>query len=246
MRPSSAVTPFNRPTLSPAAATRLIREAWSTRDPSRWPEAPAGRGRPAMLIPGFLAGDSSLSRMAQWLRAGGWATTRAGLRINVDCMEPTVQALEARLAEAVESTGRRALLIGQSRGGTLGRVLAVRRPDLVDTLVTLGSPVLDQLATSRPTAAMVRVVAALGTSGVPGLFSRTCREGPCCEVARAELAQPVSEQVRYIAFYSRDDAIVSWEACLDPGAELVEVQGTHSGMGMNRAVWSRTAELLNG
>ena len=55
----------------------------------------------------------------------------------------------------------------------------------------------------------------------------------------------MSEDVRYIAFYSRDDAVVSWEACLDPGAQLVEVTGTHAGMGMNRAVWSRMAELLS-
>lgn len=198
-----------------------------------------------MLVPGFLAGDPSLSRMAQWLKSGGWVTTRAGVRVNVDCTERTVQALEARLAEAVERTGQPALLVGQSRGGTLGRILAVRRPDLVDTLLTLGSPVLDQFATSRPTSVLVSAVAALGTAGVPGVFSRRCREGACCEVAREQLAQPVSDEVRYIAFYSRDDGVVSWEACLDPGAELIEVGGTHSGMGMNGAVWSRMTELLS-
>jgi triacylglycerol lipase len=198
-----------------------------------------------MLVPGFLAGDSSLSRMARWLRNAGWATSRAGVRLNVDCTERTLQALEARLAHAVETTGRRALVVGQSRGGTIGRILAVRRPDLIDTLVTLGSPVLDQHATSRPTSMLVTVVATLGTAGVPRLFSRSCRYGRCCEAARADLGRPVSEQVRYIAFYSRQDGIVSWEACLDPGAELVEVSGTHSGMGMSAAVWSRMAELLD-
>ena len=183
---------------SPArGATRILfQETWSTRDRARWPDPPPGRGRPAMLVPGLLAGDPSLARMAVWLRAGGWRTTRPGIRLNVNCMEPAVEALERRLEEVVESTGRRALVVGQSRGGTFGRVLA------------------------------------------------RCRSGPCCQVSRDQLAQPVPEGVRYIAFYSRDDSVVSWEACLDPGAELVEVSGTHVGMGMNRAVWKRVAELL--
>ncbi len=198
-------TTFTRPTPSAAQATLLLREAWSTRDPSRWPEAPEGGGRPAMLVPGFLAGDSSLSRMARWLRDGGWATTRAGVRVNVDCTERSVKALEARLAEAVRATGQRALVVGQSRGGTFGRILAVRRPDLIESLVTLGSPVLDQHATSRPTSILVTAIATLGTAGVPRFFSRSCRDGGCCELARADLGRAVSDQVRYIAFYSRED-----------------------------------------
>jgi pimeloyl-ACP methyl ester carboxylesterase len=197
-----------------------------------------------MLVPGFLASDPSLARMAQWLHAGGWQTTRPGIRFNVDCMEPAVEALEQRLERAVAHAGRPALVVGQSRGGTFGRVLAVRRPDLIETLVTLGSPVLDQMAVSRGTLAMTRVIGALGTLGMPGMFTHSCRAGDCCAVSRAQLTQPVAENVRYIAIYSRQDAIVSWEACLDPGAELVEVRGTHVGMGISRAVWSRVAELL--
>jgi triacylglycerol lipase len=198
-----------------------------------------------MLVPGFLAGDPSLARMAAWLQAGGWRTTRPGVRFNVNCTEAVVQALERRLDDAVAAAGARALLVGQSRGGTMGRVLAVRRPDLIETLVTLGSPVLDQGAVSRSTRAMVNLIAGLGTLGIPGLFSRDCRAGACCELARIQLTRPVSEDVRYVAFYSRQDGVVSWEACLDPGAELVEVSGTHSGMGMSLTVWAQMAERLS-
>jgi len=225
-------------------ARRLIGEFRSTQDPSSWPDPPSGDGRPALLVPGFLAGDPSLTRMAKWLRRGDWVTTRSGMRVNIDCMEPAIKSLELRLEEAVESAGRKALVVGQSRGGTFGRVLAVRRPDLVETLVTLGSPVLDQMATSRSTRAAVTLVGLLGSIGVPGMFSSSCRNGACCEEARAQLAQPTGEDLRYIAFYSRTDPIVSWEACLDPSAELVEVTGTHSGMSVSRMVWTRLARLL--
>ncbi len=244
---SAQTTPdFAPPASARTAALVLLREARSTQDRSRWPAPPPGEGRPAVLIPGFLAGDASLARMAHWLRAGGWQTARPGIRANVDCMEPAVRAVEERLEAVVERTGRRALVVGQSRGGTFGRVLAVRRPELVETLVTLGSPVLDQMAVSRTTRLIVHAVASLGALGVPGLFTHTCRSGDCCAVSHAELAQPVPDRVRYVAFYSRDDAVVSWEACLAPDAQLVEVSGTHSGMGVNRDVWSRMAQLLTG
>lgn len=225
-------------------ARRLLGEVLSTRDESSWPEPPSGDDRPAVLVPGFLAGDPSLSRMARWLRSGEWVTARSGIRLNVGCMETGVHALERRLEETVEEAGRPALLVGQSRGGTFARVLAVRRPDLIETLLTLGSPVLDQTAVGNGTRAVVTLIGALGTAGVPGLFSRNCRDGDCCEAATRQLTEPLSEDVRYIAFYSRRDPVVSWEACLDPGAELVEVDGTHSGMGVSRDVWIRTAEML--
>ena len=44
-----------------------------------------GRGRPVMLIPGFLAGDASLGPMAGWLKRAGYRPARAGIRAHVDC-----------------------------------------------------------------------------------------------------------------------------------------------------------------
>ena len=166
------------------------------------------------------------------------------MRANVDCSERAVTALEARLEAAVARAGRRALIVGQSRGGSMGRVLAVRRPDLVETLVTLGSPVLDQFAVNPVVHGQVRVLAWLGSLGVPGLFQGTCLDGPCCQRARRDLVAPVPESVRRIAFYSRNDEVVEWRACLDPGASLVEVTTTHAGMGVDVALWRRMAALL--
>jgi triacylglycerol lipase len=235
------------PTLAIPRA-RVLREYWSTRDSSGWPAPPAGDGRPAMLIPGFLAGDPSLSRMARWLRSGGYETTRSGVTWNVACMEPTLSSVEQRLESAVARAGRRALLVGQSRGGVIGRALAVRRPDLVETLVTLGSPVRDQLAVHPHQWLPIGVVGALGTLGVPGLFSLKCFRGECCARAQAEVTMPLPGGVEYLAVYSRDDEVVKWEACLDPAAKQLEVSCSHVGMGMDAAVWrcvTRELRLLD-
>ncbi len=223
---------------------RLVAEWLSTRDHEKWPAAPGGDGRPVMLIPGFLAGDQSLTRMAVWLRTGGFVLARTGITRNTDCMEKVVEAVERRLEAAVQRTGRRALLVGQSRGGSMGRAVAALRPDLVETLVTLGSPLRDQLAVHPRVWPSIVSVAALGTVGVPGMFRLSCFQGDCCARSRDALAGPFPEQVRFLSFYSRSDEVVRWEACLDPAAEQMEVDASHVGMGMAREVWVAIAEAL--
>jgi triacylglycerol lipase len=228
----------------PDVGARLAREWWSTRDPAGWPAPPVGDGRPVVLVPGFLAGDRSLDRLAAWLRRGDFRTHRSGIPFNADCMEPLIARLERRVEDVARRAGRPVLVVGQSRGGTLGRVLAVRRPDLVDTLVTLGSPVRDQLAVSPPTRLAVTAIGALGSLGVPGLLSAACAAGPCCERARGEVVRPFPETVRYVALYSPRDEVVRPDACTDAAAENVEVVTSHVGMGLDAGVWRLLAGLL--
>jgi len=223
---------------------RFAGEWLSTADASRWPAPPAGGGRPVLLIPGFLVDDRSLSRMAAWLRSGGFRTYRSGIVLNTGCTESLVTNLESRLASVAERAGRPAVVLGQSRGGTLGRVLAVRRPELVEQLVTLGSPTRDLMAVHRVAWVGIGAVGLLGTLGVPGCFSITCRAGDCCADARSDLTGPFPAGVRYISVYSRSDEIVKWEACLDPAAEAIEVDTTHIGMGMDAAVWRTLAPVI--
>jgi hypothetical protein len=57
---------------------------------------PRGDGGPVMLIPGFLAGDTSLSVMAGWLERMGHRPHRSGIALNVGCSDRALDALEAR------------------------------------------------------------------------------------------------------------------------------------------------------
>lgn len=197
-----------------------------------------------MLIPGFLAGDTSLTRLAVWLRSGGFVLARSGIRWNTGCMEKTVERLERRLDDAVAAAGRPALLVGQSRGGSIGRALAVLRPDLVETLVTLGSPLLDPLAVKARVWPSILAVGTLGTLGVPSMFGLSCIDGNCCRRTREAVAAPFPEDTRFLSLYSRSDEVVRWAACLDPAATQIEVQTTHVGMGMARDVWSTLTSTL--
>jgi triacylglycerol lipase len=125
----------------------------------------------------------------------------------------------------------------------MARILAVRRPDLVDRIVTLGAPLVDQFAVHPFVRLQVRAVATVGTLGLQGVFSHHCRDG-CCAQANADLAAPFPEDVQFTSIYSTSDGIVDWRACLDPGARHVKVRSTHVGMSMNSAVFTVVAEML--
>jgi pimeloyl-ACP methyl ester carboxylesterase len=204
-----------------------------------------GRGRPALLIPGFLAGDSSLALMGDWLRRARYRPLRAGMRMNANCGGAAVGRLEERLERTVAEQGQRAVVIGQSRGGSFAKVLAVRRPDLVCGLVTLGSPQVDPLAVHPLVRLQVEAVGRLGSLGAPGLFKRACLEGECCASFWEELSAPLPSGVGFVSVYSRSDGIVDWHACLDPSAdELVEISSSHCGMAVNPAAWRAVAKAL--
>ena len=196
--------------------------------------------RPVLLIPGFLAGDASLTVLAGWLRRRGHTVSTSGFRLNVGCSGRDLE----RLDTVLEAFGEPVVLIGQSRGGTLARALAARHPDAVDALVTLGSPVLDPLAVAPHVLRTVRSVAWLGDLGVRGLFSTECRDGACCSEFRSLLRTPLAAGSRALAVYSRSDAIVDWRACLDPHADCFEIDGSHCGMAVNAEVYRKLERLL--
>jgi triacylglycerol lipase len=207
--------------------------------PKRQADAP-----PVLLVPGFMAGDQSLAVLRGWLRRRGSATAAAGIRLNVDCAELVVGRVETRLRRLSARTGRPVVVIGQSRGGELARVLAVRNPEAISTLVMLGSPVVDPLSVGPAVMNAVRSIARLGDIGVPGMFSTECAYGDCCEQFRSDLAASLPAEVEAVSIFSRSDGIVSWKACLDPSARHVEVESSHSGMSVNREVYRVLAEVL--
>jgi len=205
------------------------------------PAEQSDRRQPVLLIPGFLAGDASLTVLATWLRRRGHDVRHSGIRLNVGCAGRELD----RLGMVLEAFEAPAVIIGQSRGGTLARALAARHPEKVAAVMTLGSPVLDELAVSPSVMRTVRSVAFLGDLGIRWLFTNDCRDGDCCSEFRALLKAPLRDDAPAVAIYSRTDAIVDWRACLDPAAEWIEVDGSHCGMAVNAEVYRELERLLD-
>lgn len=192
---------------------------------------------PVLLVPGFMAGDASLAVMRQWLLRRGHRVHMSGIRANVGCSEEHVARLAEQLRALHSETEQRVFLIGQSRGGTFARALAVREPDAVGGLAMLGSPVSDGLAVSSHVMRTVRLVARLGDLGVPGMLSRSCAEGACCAQFRTELAAPLPRHLHATAMFTYSDGIVDWRACVDSYAQPIAVDSSHCGMSVNVNVY---------
>jgi triacylglycerol lipase len=199
---------------------------------------------PVVLVPGFLAGDSSLSLMSRHLRAQGFRTYRSHIRANVGCTLDAAAQLEERLESIVIRRGTRVQIVGHSLGGMLARGIAVRRPDLVSGIVTLGSPMLAPAAHHRALTASVDLLVRLSRAGVPGLMAADCVAGGCARQSFDESQQPVPDGVGFTAVYSKRDGIVDWRACIDPQARAVEVSASHVGMALDPRVLAAVTEAL--
>lgn len=226
---------------------RYAVHAWSSR--GSWRRTPLGSapvrvGEPVLLVPGFLAGDSSLAPMSRALRHLGFRTYRADIRANVGCTLAAAAQLEERLEELAQRRGTRARVVGHSLGGMLARGVAARRPDLVAGIVTMGSPVLAPGAHHASLTRSVDLLVRLNRAGMRNLMAADCVAGRCAQESFDQARLPLSDGVDFTALYSRRDGIVDWRACIDPAARAVEVRSSHVGMAFDPAVIALVAAAL--
>ena len=144
----------------------------------RGQDVPRGAGRPVLLIPGFMAGDSSLAVLNGWLRRQGFRVHGSGISRNVECSEKARRAGSARRSRELSDRYEQPVaIIGHSRGGTYGRVLAVRHPELVDHVITLGSPLVATMDDFHPLLRLnIRTLQALQKLAGGGLIADACEE----------------------------------------------------------------------
>jgi pimeloyl-ACP methyl ester carboxylesterase len=203
-----------------------------------------GGGMGVLVIPGFGGLDANLAVLRHWFRRRGYVPVGARLGMNLGCTDELVARLERRTEELARRTGGPVVLVGHSRGGMLGRLVAVRRPDIVCGLAMFGSPVLDPLDARGLARHILRVLLRLSAFGVRGLLDQDCLTGSCRDTTAGGLAAPL--QVPAVAIYSREDGVVGWRSCQDPDAEWVEVSSSHTGMGTDPVLYDALATRLRG
>jgi triacylglycerol lipase len=213
--------------------------------------ATAGRGTstssrmPVLLIPGLMAGDWAMRPLRQHLRKQGFPTANAGIGLNIGCTTDLLTRLEARLDSVIREHGRRPAVVGHSRGGTLAKLLVMRRSRDVAGLVALAAPNADPLAVSRVVGLQLRMLNRLSAAGMRGLLGADCLTGECADSAWRELQRPFPSDLPYVLLYSKDDGVVDWQACCDPAAELVKLRGSHMQMAMSHDVRRIVAAALD-
>jgi len=201
-----------------------------------------GHGTGAVVVPGLGGVDASMTLMRRWLERWGYRAAGSGLAGVFGCTTELVGRLEAVVAAHASATGGPVVLLGHSRGGQLSRLVAARRPDLVQGLVMFGSPVVAPLQLSGLAARLAGWLPRAAAWGLPGLLDADCLSGACYDTAVASLAQPLA--VPAISLYSKTDGVVDWRSSRDPHAEYVEVRSTHTGMGKDPDLYTALVPWL--
>lgn len=210
----------------------------------------SSHGPHVIVVPGYGADDRVTRPLRTFLKyhgysAEGWHLGRnlAGLNLRhgIGDLSPHWQVeaksdyrgeggvpfLADRLAERVvaihEAHGEPVCLVGWSLGGYLAREAARDLPQIVDRVITLGSPIV-----GGP-----KYTASASSFRKRGLDLDWIER----EILRREI-RPIEQPVT--AIYSKTDAIVSWPAAIDrfsPRVEHVEIDCSHLGMVFNPTVW---------
>ena len=220
----------------PPAGSARWRELALLREPvrlaaqvGRLRQSPRGDGRLTVDIPGWMAPAESTAPIRAFLRRLGHDARGWGLGVNGSDVEATGALFLDRLEHLVDRTERPANLVGWSLGGVIARESARRRPDLVNRVVTFGTP-----AIGGPT----------HTAGASTYGAQECAR---IEALQDELNRTDPITVPITAIFTRNDGVVDWRACIDRWSATVhhvEVRSTHTGLGIDPDVWRAAAAAL--
>ena len=193
--------------------------------------APRGDGHPVLALPGFLATDISMAPLRRYLKQLGYDTYGWKMGRNLGGIASRRNALKALLTEIYAATGRKVSIVGWSLGGVYARDLALQLPEMVRSVITLGSPFANDVRATNAT----RLYEALSGEIVEHNSELT-------RTIAGDLPVPVT------SIYSRTDGIVNWRTSLvkpSDTAENIEVHlASHIGIGVNAAALWAIADRL--
>lgn len=191
---------------------------------------PRGHGEPVLVLPGYGAGDGSTALLKTYLRllgyrVSGWHLGRSSG--NVPDLLPRVLRRVLHMARKFQQPIR---VIGWSFGGYLAREAARERPDAIQQVITLGTPVI-------------------GGPKYTVFAHAFHRRGVDLDAMAAEIESrnKILLQTPVTAIYSQADTFVAWQACIDrhgANVEHVEVRTTHMGFGFCPQVYKIIAQRL--
>lgn len=193
--------------------------------------APKGDGHPVLALPGFLASDLSMVPMRRYLKELGYDAYAWQMGRNFGGVASKRSALRDLLRRIHEGSGRKVSVVGWSLGGIYARDLALQMPDMVRSVITLGSPFANDVTATNATR-LYELLSGEAVDDNPEIR----------EAIAGDLPVPAT------SIYSRTDGIVNWRTCLlrpSATAENIEVHfASHIGLGVNPAALWAVADRL--
>ena len=195
--------------------------------------APRGDGHPVLVLPGFLASDTSTALLRGYLNYLNYRAYPWRLGRNSGGVYRMRAQIRERIADIHRGTGRKVSLVGWSLGGVYARDAALAMPHNVRCVITMGSAFARDVTASNVTRIYERVTGESISTAKPADL----------EALAGDLPTPAT------AIYSKTDGIVNWRSCMlreNDRAENIEiVGGSHVGLGINAAVFWAIADRLS-
>lgn len=189
--------------------------------------SPRGDGTAVLVFPSIFRDDAQTANVRRLLahldyRPFGWELGR-----NLGPTPALLAGVAARLHALTSQVGKVAI-VGFSMGGLFARWLAIRAPEQVQQVITVGSPIRQPLHSAF----------------MPAHIIEATWRGQNLQALSDELDQPI--RVPATCLYSRRDGIVDWQSCFDPHAEQtnIEVACHHVMMPQNLEVFRVIAAHL--
>lgn len=204
-----------------------------------------GSGEPVLIVPGFLGGDLYMLDLYWWLMRIRYRPYLSHIAWNTDCPDHTARQLAFRVRSLHKKTGQKVRLVGHSLGGMLARCVAQEAPEVVDRVITLGSPFRD-VARAHPAVVGLWDELKAGRGHLVGRnLGPSCGTGHCvCTFVRSML-DPRPTGVPQYAIFSKKDGVADWECCRDEDPACnTEVDATHVGMAFSPQAYRAVAKRL--
>ena len=194
--------------------------------------APRGDGHPVLVLPGLVTSDVSTTALRAFLKRQGYAVSGWGLGRNFGPRPGIQDGMLALLRKMYDTSGRKVSVVGWSLGGVYARQLTKMEPDLVRSVITLGSP-FGGSPTATNAWRVYEMVSGKRASDADTSFGGAISAPP---------------PVPTTAIFSRTDGICAWQTCLnveDEQVENIEVYGSHCGLGHHPAAVYAVADRLS-
>ncbi|MEQ1688797.1 MAG: alpha/beta hydrolase [Sphingopyxis sp.] len=181
---------------------------------------PRGDGHPVLVLPGFMAGDTSTRPMRGLLTSLGYAAHGWGLGRNMRIDNAREAAMHDLVKQISDNAGRKVSIVGWSLGGVFAREIAKAMPERVRLVISLGSPISNDRNHSNARALF---------EYLNGKHPEPTREGRFRDLGEAPPVPTTS-------ILTKSDGVVAWRGSVQkpgPLTENIEIHASHIGLGVN-------------
>ncbi|MCR9286521.1 MAG: alpha/beta hydrolase [Bacteroidetes bacterium] len=191
-----------------------------------------GDGHPVLVLPGFMASDTSTAPLRGFINKLGYNALSWDLGRNLAKVE-FLEVLIEKVENIHQEYGENVSLVGWSLGGVFARQIAKERPNLIRQIITLGSPFR---GVQEP-------------NNAAWIYDQLVKRKKIKETAPDLIDEfPKPAPVPTTAIYTKEDGVVPWQLCMEKEEtyfhQNVQVRGSHLGLGVNASVLRIIANRL--